>query len=369
MNVSLVTHRYPPNTGGVETHVRELAVELVNRGHDVTVWSADAGTGVPTRTTEDGIEVRRSRSASPGDAFYVAPGLVRAVRSADIDVVHAHNIHALPLLFAALAVREERFIVTPHYHGASASGFRDVLFRAYRPLARRALQRADAVVAVSNWEGDVLNDDFGVEATVVPNGVRVERYATATPERRDRPYLLCVGRLEEYKGVQYALRAMPELPEYDLLIAGEGPFRSKLESVTAQLGVDDQVTFLGYVEESRLPSLFAGCAVHLALSSFEAYGMTVAEALAAGTPCVVRESGALVDWTSRPAVRGVESPVPERICEAVGSLVGQSVCEPIPDWSTVVTELEALYTASSIPTTPSRPGTTDSDAIDACQTR
>lgn len=350
MRILQVTHRYAPHTGGVETHVSEVARRLVDRGHEVTVLTADAGGDAPRRETRNGVEVRRHRAVAPGDAFHVAPGIARAVRGADADVVHAHNYHSLPVLFSALGLAaggSGRLVVTPHYHGASASGVRDRLLSLYRPLGGWALRRADAVVAVSEWERAQLRADFGVDARVIPNGLDVERFRSATPGARDRPYLLCVGRLEEYKGVQHAIRALaePELADYDLLVAGSGPYREELESVAREAGVADRVEFLGFVDHDRLPGLYAGAAAYLTLSGFEAYGMTVAEALAAGTPCVVREAGALTDWTDRDDCVGAGVD-PGSVADATRRAVGRDApAKQLPDWDAVVDELVECYAA------------------------
>jgi glycosyltransferase involved in cell wall biosynthesis len=194
-----------------------------------------------------------------------------------------------------------------------------VLLSGYRPFGRWAVRQADEVIAVSEWERDRLREDTGVEATVIPNGVNVERFAEAEPERRDRPYLLCVGRLEEYKGVQHVIRAMPELPEYDLVVAGTGPYRDELDWIASETGVRDCVDFLGYVKDDRLPKLYAGAEVYVTLSEFEAYGMTVAEALAAGTPCVVTDSGAIQQWNDHRNVTLSPTKPPEEVANNIKS--------------------------------------------------
>lgn len=321
MRICFVTHRYAPRTGGVEKHVEALATRLVDRGHDVTVLAADSGETVLQTETRDGVKIRRYHSVHPGSAFYLAPQLVLAVRRANADVVHAHNIHAFPLFFAALGITDERFVATTHYHGNSASRIRDALLSVYRPFAKRALARADAVIAVSDWERDRIAADFDVDAVVVPNGLDVDRFATATPVECDRPYLLTVGRLTEYKGIQHAIRALAELPEYDLQVAGDGPYRDELESMAVDAGVADRVEFLGYVADDDLPGLYAGASAYVSLSSFEAYGMTVAEALAARTPCVVREARALEDWTRLQGCVGVDNPTPATVADAVADAV------------------------------------------------
>ncbi|MFC4551261.1 MULTISPECIES: glycosyltransferase family 4 protein [Halorussus] len=345
MRILQVTPRYPPHAGGVETHVSELAERMVARGHEVTVFAADAGGDVSRRETRNSVDVRRFRGFAPGGAFHVAPGVVRAVRRANPDVVHAHNYHSLPAFFAALgAGARTRLVVTPHYHGGSASGFRDRLLSLYRPLGGWALRRADEVVAVSEWERDRLREDFGVSAAVIPNGLDVGRFEDAIPAERDRPYLLCVGRLEAYKGVQHAIRALDALPEYDLLVAGLGDYREELERAARDAGVAGRVEFLGFVADEELPGLYAGAAAYLTLSAFESYGMTVAESLAAGTPCVVREAGALVDWADRGDCVGVSSVAPEAVARAARAAVGRDAPDaPLPTWDEVTERVLAAY--------------------------
>ncbi|WP_165351490.1 glycosyltransferase family 4 protein [Halogeometricum borinquense] len=344
MKILQVTPRYPPQSGGVETHVREISERLVERGHDVTVLTADAGDGGFRAERRNGVHVRRFRSIAPGGAMHVCPQLAAAVRRTDADVVHAHNYHSFPLFFAALGIGDRRFVVTPHYHGGSADSTRDKLLSAYRPVGRWAVRRADAVVAVSKWERKQLATDFDVDATVIPNGLDVDRFTSADPVERDRPYILTVGRLEEYKGVQHAIRALSELPEYDLLVAGSGPYHDELERIARQEDVEDRVEFLGYVDDEELPGLYAGADAYVTLSKFEAYGMTVAEALAAGTPCVVREAGALVDWTSVGGCVGVESVASNAVVPAVADATDLDPnTSNLLGWDAVVDHVEEQY--------------------------
>jgi glycosyltransferase involved in cell wall biosynthesis len=402
VRLAFVTSRYPPHTGGVETHVAELAERFARAGHDVVVHTADraplavgssaedergdadaGGLPAPPRERRNGVLVRRHRGLAPGGAFHVAPGIAPAIRRADVDLVHAHNYHSLPVLFAALgtAGRDVPLVVTPHYHGGSASGLRDRLLAAYRPLGGWALRRADAIVAVSDWERRRLAADFGVDARVIPNGLDVERFVAARetvdagrgpeeddgvgsgragvesgrpaaggtrstadepgPASRPRPYLLSVGRVEAYKGVQHVVRALEDLPEYDLVVAGSGPYLDGLRSLAREAGVADRVDCRGYVPDDHLPGLYAGAAAFVTMSTFEAYGMTVAEALAAGTPCVVRPAGALVDWTDRAdCVAAPPDDLPTAVREAVGL---DAPAEPLPTWDDVVDRVAGVY--------------------------
>jgi glycosyltransferase involved in cell wall biosynthesis len=349
-----VCPRYPPQTGGVERHVMEISERLQQRGHEVTVLTADAGRAGGRREQRKGVDVRRYRGLAPGEAFHLAPGIGWTVRRLQADVVHAHNYHSLPMLFAALGRSEASFVATTHYHGASSSVLRNRLLRLYRPVGGRVLQRADAVVAVSDWERARLTADFGVAATVIPNGVDIARFAEIDPEVRDRPFLLSVGRLESYKGIQSAIAAMDQLPDYELVVVGEGPDEAALRQRAATAGLHNRVTFLGRVDDQRLRRLYRGATAHITLSSFEAFGITVAESLAADTPCVVRTAGPLREWLENPGVEGVERTDPATIARAVEAAAKR---EPnrhrVLDWSVVTDRYESVYSRLPRPEAPS----------------
>ena len=344
MRIAYVTPRYAPNVGGVETHVKELGERLAERGHEISVITADYTTDLPEIEEINQVTVNRLDGFSPGGAYHIAPQVAKIVRSTNADLVHAHSYHAFPLFFAALGVQDRPFVTTPHYHGGSANRIRDKLLHVYKPFGRWALQKSDTVIAVSEWEAEMLEEDFDIQSTVIPNGLNVERFESAEPEDRERPYVLTVGRLERYKGVQYAIRAMEHLPEYELVIAGSGPYREELNELVTVLGLSDRVSFEGYVDESRLPSLYAGADVFLTLSKFEAYGLTVGEALASGTPCVVRESGALIEWADRVDCVSIDDVVPIAVAKAIHQAESLSAPHsPIPKWDDVVDEIEEIY--------------------------
>lgn len=330
----------------MEAHVEALATHLTNRGHEVTVVATDRREDEPGHEQRDGVEVRRLRSLAPNESFHVAPGLITTVRrlAREADVVHGHNYHSLPLTVAAFVVGDTPFVATPHYHGIGSTGLSDLLLRAYQPLGRRGLARADARICVSEWEHARFRQDFGLEAAVIPNGLDVDRFADATAEDRNRPYVLCVGRLTAYKGVAHVVEAMAQLPDYDLLVAGDGEERSQLETAARKAGVADRVEFLGYVDDDRLPGLYAGAAAFASLSTAEAYGMTVAEALASGTPCVVREAAALTEWAERRDCVGVSDVSPVSVAAAIReATLRPAPSDPLPDWESVVDRVVEVY--------------------------
>jgi len=98
------------------------------------------------------------------------------------------------------------------------------------------------------------------------------------------------------------------------------------------------------VADEELPSLYAGAEVFVTMSSFEAYGMTVGEALAAETPCVVRECGGLGDWTAGNSCIGISLPKPPVVAKAVLRAQFRKVeINSLPTWDESVQEVESQY--------------------------
>ena len=343
MKILQVTPRYLPQSGGVETHVAEISTRLVESGHEVTILTADRGIEDEQLEQRNGVRVNRYRSVAPNESIHLCPQITIAVSRSNATVVHAHNYHSLPLFFAAVGVSDQKFVITPHYHGGSANQTRDRLFSVYHRFGRWAVRQADEVVAVSDWESEQLATDFAVTSDVILNGLDIDRFRNAALFRHTHPYLLTVGRLEEYKGIQHVIQMLPELPDYDLLVAGSGPYRTQLEQLTREVGVGDRVTFLGYVDDELLPQLYAGAEAYVSLSSFEAYGMTVPEALASGTPCVVLERGALKDWSSNRGVIGVSTTSPDAVRSAILTATNYDIEKmEFPTWDHVTSDLEAV---------------------------
>jgi glycosyltransferase involved in cell wall biosynthesis len=342
MKILQVTPRYPPQSGGVERHVKKISERLVERGHEVTVLSSDARNEGERRERRNGVVVRRYRGVAPNGVMQFCPQIVSAVRRSDSDVVHAHNYHSFPLFFSAVGVGDQRFVVTTHYHGESPSSIRDRLLSLYRPFGRWALETADEIIAVSEWERNRLKYDFNINSIVVPNGIKHERFEKIEEFEANRPYLLTVGRLEEYKCVQHVIRSLPKLPDYDLYVVGKGPYYRSLKQIASQVNVLDRVKFKGYVSDDKLSSLYLGAEVNLNLSEQESYGLTVAEALAAGTSCVVRDSGALTEWLQYDGVYG-SSQSPEQVAKACETAADTCPSVSLPSWDKVSVQIAGIY--------------------------
>jgi len=186
---------------------------------------------------------------------------------------------------------------------------RDRLLRTYDGVGEPAvipggvdLERYAPDVAGTNAGGELpvdLETDTADEPATADGGVRetfADSYAT-TPSLPGDPAFLTVRRLSERMGHGLLFEAFATVrdhrPEARLYVAGDGPLRERLERTAVRLGIDDAVTFLGYVPDDDLPATYAAadCFV-LPTTELEGFGLATLEALAAGTPVLGTPVGA-----------------------------------------------------------------------------
>lgn len=163
----------------------------------------------------------------------------------------------------------------------------------------RILRRADGVIAISQSAKDDAVRLIGLDpekVAVIYPGID-ERFFRAKPAKRGKPYVLCLGTIEPRKNVGTLLDAWGRLPApireaFDLVLAGpmgwaSNDLRARLQSP------EPGIVYLGYVPEQDLPSLTAGAAVFAYPSLYEGFGFPLAQAMAAGVPCVTSRVSSL----------------------------------------------------------------------------
>ena len=285
MRIAVVAPGYAPSIGGVETVVTRVCESLAGSGCELEVWTHRTDASLPAVTAIDRIVVRRF--ATGGTARYpLSPQLWRhTVRHADdFDVVHAHSYHSAAALgLAAAKVRTAAVVVSPHYHGVGHTMPARVMHRGYGPLGRRIIAAADAVIAVSAAEEELLREDFPKVAhriTVVHNGADTETIRGANPWPDEPPTALVVGRLEPYKRVERTINAFAAAEAGgQLVVIGDGPDRARLERVAHG---SQQVRFLGRVSDTDLARWWRTARVTVTMSEHEAFGVVALEAVAGG---------------------------------------------------------------------------------------
>lgn len=339
--------------GGISVYVRNIAERLAKK-HEVTVFATNPG-GLPRCEVQNGVRVERFSRFAPSTAYFFSLGMLLRLRKAKFDVVHAHGYQAFPFHFSSLA-DSKKFIASAHYHSLGDSPFRNSLLRLLKPIGGRTLRIADKIVAVSEFEKSLLADQFKLDPrriVVIPCGTNTREFLSLKPQKRSFQSILFVGRLENYKGAQYLVEAMPLLRNDCVLdIVGTGPMRPVLERRARELGIMDRVVFHQEMPRRDLLQMYLNADVFVLLSKYEAYSMAVAEALTAGTPCIVAKASALTEWIDDKCCFGIDYPIKKEVlAELINSVLAirnstqkcATASKKIKGWNEVVKQLEDVY--------------------------
>ena len=177
-----------------------------------------------------------------------------------------------------------------------------------RRMIIEAANAAAGIITVSQALKDALVD-LGVapeRITVLRNGVDLVLFHPAARDQARAQMgltgrvLLSVGHLIERKGHNFVIAALPHLPECSLMIAGEGPERSALERLAAELKVSERVRFLGSVPHAELHRVYAAADALVLASSREGWPNVLLESMACGTPVVASNIWGNPEVVSRP---------------------------------------------------------------------
>lgn len=348
--IAQVCPRYHPFIGGVETHVKAISERLVEKDLETEVLTTDPTVSLWKEEMINGVKVRRFESWAPYEAYYFSWELKKWLmeKSDDYNIVHAHSYHALPALYTAETKRKNKLIFSSHYHGKGHTFFRTLLHIPYRFVGGKIFEKADKVICGSNYEKNLVTKDFKIDKekiVVIPNGVNLE-FKGLRKNQAEYRKLLCVSRLEKYKGIQYLIRVLPKLDNDIVLdIVGKGPYKQRLVRLVRELGVENRTRFLQDLSEKELLQRYIEADLFALLSKHEAYGISVAEALALGTPCVVADTSALSEWIDDTNCFGIRYPINlDELASLANSVMGKSIrALRLPSWDEVTDKLVAVY--------------------------
>ena len=302
---------FPPEVGGLESHVHYLCRGLAARGHEVAVVTSLSQPGLARREVVDGIRVYRTPLPARNALgwFAHAAGSTGRTRAlvAGADIVHAQAFPSLFPCALALAGSSTPLVCTLH----TSHFLRLAANRAVAPALGKLVELSDHNFAASKEIADVgegLSPSIAVEVLV--NGVDTGVFAPvegSLPRRDGRRQLIVPRRLFPKNGVEYFVRAMPMIAEgadVDAVVIGDGPERSRLEALAAELGVAGRIDFLGARPHGDMPGLICSGELAVFPSLVEATSVAALECMACGVPVAASAVGGL----------------PEIVDESVGGL-------------------------------------------------
>ncbi|ADU48375.1 glycosyltransferase family 4 protein [Intrasporangium calvum] len=349
--------------GGVQFHVRDLAEHFIAEGEEVSVLApAESETALPGYVVSAGgaTAVRYNGSVARLSFGPVTAAKVgRWLDHGRFDVLHIHEPMAPSVSVLALMGADGPIVATFH-----TSMIRSRTMQTAYPIIRPSLEKVAARIAVSEDARRTVTTHIGGDAVVIPNGVYVERFASA-PQRPewqstpDRPTVAFLGRMHESrKGLPVLAAALPavldQVPGLRLLVAGPG------DPAEASEGWPDRVRgateFLGAVSDADKASLLASADVYVAPNTGgESFGIILIEAMAARACVLVSDLAAFSRVLDGGAVGAMfRNEDPAHLAEQLTGLLqdpqrrsvladaGQARAH-LFDWSVVAEQIRAVY--------------------------
>jgi len=298
LRVLLVTSEFPPDVGGIGSHVAELARGLVSEIGRVTVVHPQSfGSKLP-RTDTQAFEVDRPRLIK-GEPFYgvmLHRWLAREHVRAPFDLVHVHGVRPLSAT---------RGLSVPTVFTNHSSGFLARLRASPKRRRRTAalLQHVASLIAPSDELVEAARTlGYTGPATMIPNGVDPGRFSPgASPIRAklgigaDETVILLARRLVEKNGVTWFAKALGPLKgrAFKVVVAGEGGERAGMEAILSENGMLDRTIFLGSVPNTDMPDLYRSADLSVLPSLAEATSIAGLEAMACALPLVGTNVGGI----------------------------------------------------------------------------
>ena len=344
--------------GGMNVYVADLSRQLADMGWEVDIFTRRDRVDAPD--VEDLAPGARLFHVDAGPPIGLPPIEIAAhvseftsgveqiaARNAPYDLIHSHYWVA-----GLSGIELSRQWQVPHAVMFHTLGAVKEVFQQPEPPFRIAGERrviacADAVIGATSHERAFLIGQYQADASrvqVVPCGIDLEtfhpagveesrrRVAAALPELgvEEGPGILFVGRLEQAKGADLLVRALPLIesqPSASLWIVGgderDDGERARLRALAVKHGVEQRVKFVNAVDRQQLPDLYRAAAVCAVPSAYESFGLVAVEAMASGTPVVATRVGGLASTITHGKTGFlVGSRQPEGFASAIERLLG-----------------------------------------------
>lgn len=279
---------------GIEVYVWNLARSLKLQGIDVDIltWAGDLE--IPEEVQKAGVKVKEIPRVQYYQAIFGIPFLLWWLLTGHYDHVFVHFAgygEGLALSIARL-IKRVKFSIVFHFP-------RSLVPHRYVEFDKWILDRkAEHLIGVSQATAEEVERWVNRECLVIGHGVdttkfkpdQILRIRTRTELGIDEnaPVLVSVNALEERKGIQWVIKALPELlanlPSLNYIVVGDGVYRSELEHLVEDLNLADQVHFMG-TQNDISPYLCAGD-LNMVLARGEASSISLLEGLACGLPAV-----------------------------------------------------------------------------------
>ena len=361
LNIGLVSPYDWSISGGVNSHVKDLAEHLIGNGHRVSVLAPDS---IETER-EDYFQSAGKSVAVPYNGSIarlafgpLVNGRVRKwIAENEFDLLHLHQPTIPSTSLLACWAAQGPLVGT--FHAAFDQNWITAIAA---PLLEPALDKLSVRIAVSSQAKLSLINALGGDAVVIPNGVDTSFFMNATKDGSLKDSLLFLGRFEEpRKGLPVLLKAFALLkdnsrfPSTKLIVAGHGDIDLTREKILLEYGMNlgNQVQFLGPVSEDEKARLLSSTAAYIAPNTgSESFGIVLVEALAAGATVIASNLPSFEEVVGNAGFL-FRNEDPAHLAQTIENALGvdRTIAARTRaatfDWNVIVPQLEEIYDLAS----------------------
>ncbi len=361
LNVLMVTPRYFPYMGGIETHIYEVGRRLSSNGVNVTLLTTVAHHAMRSLPKEDfveGIRIIRVQAWPRQRDYYLAPEIYSVIKQGNWDLVHCQGCHTLVPPLAMFAAKEAKIPYVLTFHtGGHSSGWRNKIRGVQWQCLRPLLSDAQKLIGVSQFEADYFREILSIPAsrfTIIRNGVSMPELQPRQQQAESLSLIISVGRLEKYKGHHRLIAALPlihkQCPDAQLLILGSGPYETELRALAHKLGVTEhvEIRLIPPGDRQAMAKQLAQASLVVLLSEYEAHPIAVMEALALQKPVLVADTSGLRELAEQGMAHAI--PLQSTPLEIAEAALAQ-MRDPLPllpplslsTWDDCTRQLQTVY--------------------------
>jgi glycosyltransferase involved in cell wall biosynthesis len=305
MNVLMITGIFPPDIGGPATYVPTMSSELLKRGHKITVMTLSDSLDHDDRSYNFPVHRIRRGLFKPLRFLFTVLRIVREGRGAQVLYVNGLYLEAVIANYLLRKPMVQKIVGDWAWERATNKGWVKDNFEEFqqcnyglkvkllKALRTFCVRRADSLITPSEYLASAVAK-WGVaerKIVIVYNAVEILSAVRFSVPLTTRFKIVTVGRLVPWKQIAHLIEALVEIEDAGLVIVGDGPERSRLESLARVNNLNDRVYFAGQRSKEETSGLMAACDLFVLNSTYEGFPHVVLEAMGAGLPVVATAVG------------------------------------------------------------------------------
>lgn len=317
MKIALVCPASLPATqfGGILFLCVDIARELSNENHDVTIYTTDLdfannpktfNKNLPRTEIIDNFKIKRSHTWLSLKLFFINPGMYFQMMKDDIDIIHTVGVRSFQSYIAALVAKKKGIplIISDQggltTHPDLRSDFLNkILYKCQKPMINFVINQASKISVANEYEEKIFTE-YGVKSKIkiIRNGINLHDFETISVDFRDKygvedRFILFVGRFSHIKGVDTLIRAIsmikdhPEMQKTKLVIMGvDFGFESTMLQMINEHNIKDKVVVIKKPPREYVIAAYSSCEFLVLPSRWELSPLTPLEGFAFKKPTI-----------------------------------------------------------------------------------